>query len=90
MTLTISRHRILNLLADAVLIAVAWRLTFWIRFDQAIPPFYRHLLSWQIYALVVGITIGFAFPVAMRLSMMKPARPTLLQESSESKAPCKR
>jgi FlaA1/EpsC-like NDP-sugar epimerase len=58
MTLTISRHRILNLLADAVLIAVAWRLTFWIRFDQSIPPFYRHLLSWQIYAIVVGITLA--------------------------------
>jgi FlaA1/EpsC-like NDP-sugar epimerase len=58
MTLPISRHRILNLLADAVLIAVAWRLTFWIRFDQTIPPFYRHLLSWQIFALVVGITLA--------------------------------
>ena len=33
-----------NLLADAVLIAVAWRLTFWLRFDQSIPPFYEHLL----------------------------------------------
>ena len=58
MTLPISRHRILNLLADAVLIAVAWRLTFWIRFDQSIPPFYRHLLSWQIFALVIGITLA--------------------------------
>jgi hypothetical protein len=40
MTLPISRHRILNLLADAVLIAAAWWLSFWIRFDQTIPPFY--------------------------------------------------
>ena len=55
MTLPISRHRILNLLADAVLIVVAWRLTFWIRFDQSIPSFYKHLLDWQVCLLVVAI-----------------------------------
>jgi FlaA1/EpsC-like NDP-sugar epimerase len=53
----ISRHRLTNLLADAVLIVLAWRLTFWLRFDQTIPPFYRHLLSWQTFALVVGIKL---------------------------------
>ena len=58
MTLPISRHRILNLLADAFLIAVAWRLTFWIRFDQSIPPFYKHLLSWQTFAIVLGIKLA--------------------------------
>ena len=58
MTLPISRHRILNLLADAVLIAAAWWLTFWIRFDQAIPSFYEHLLSWQTFALVLGIKLA--------------------------------
>jgi FlaA1/EpsC-like NDP-sugar epimerase len=57
-TLPISRHRILNLLADAVLVAVAWRLTFWIRFDQTIPPFYKHLLSWQTFAVVLGIKLA--------------------------------
>jgi FlaA1/EpsC-like NDP-sugar epimerase len=58
MTLPISRHRILNLLADAVLIAAAWWLTFWIRFDQSVPPFYKHLLSWQTFALVLGIKLA--------------------------------
>jgi FlaA1/EpsC-like NDP-sugar epimerase len=58
MTFPISRHRALNLLADAVLIAVAWRLTFWIRFDQSIPPFYKHLLSWQTFAIVLGIKLA--------------------------------
>jgi FlaA1/EpsC-like NDP-sugar epimerase len=58
MTLPISRHRILNLLADAVLIAAAWWLTFWIRFDQTIPPFYKHLLSWQTFAIVLGIKLS--------------------------------
>jgi FlaA1/EpsC-like NDP-sugar epimerase len=58
MTLPISRHRILNLVADAILIALAWRLTFWIRFDQSIPPFYKHLLSWQTFAIVLGIKLS--------------------------------
>ena len=58
MTLPISRHRILNLLADAVLILAAWRLTFWIRFDQSIPSFYKHLLDWQVSLLVVGIQLA--------------------------------
>jgi FlaA1/EpsC-like NDP-sugar epimerase len=58
MTLPISRHRILNLVADAILITVAWRLTFWIRFDQSIPPFYKHLLSWQTFAIVLGIKLS--------------------------------
>ncbi len=58
MTLPISRHRILNLAADAVLILVAWRLTFWIRFDQSIPQFYKHLLDWQVCLLVVAIQLA--------------------------------
>jgi FlaA1/EpsC-like NDP-sugar epimerase len=58
MTLPISRHRILNLLADAVLIIAAWRLTFWIRFDQTTPVFYKHLLDWQVTLLVVGIQLA--------------------------------
>ncbi len=35
-------------------------------------------------------TIGLAFPAAIRLSRMKPARPTVVHESSQSKAPCSR
>ena len=58
MTLPITRHRILNLLADAVLIAAAWWLTFWIRFDQSVPSFYEHLLSWQTFAIVIGIKLS--------------------------------
>ena len=58
MTLPISRHRILNLAADAVLVAAAWWLTFWIRFDQSVPPFYQHLLSWQTFAIVLGIKLS--------------------------------
>jgi FlaA1/EpsC-like NDP-sugar epimerase len=54
----IPRHRLTNLLADAVLIALAWRLAFWLRFDQTVPIFYRHLLSWQTFALVIGIKLA--------------------------------
>jgi FlaA1/EpsC-like NDP-sugar epimerase len=56
-----------QLLADAVLIAVAWWLAFWIRFDSSagIPPFYEELVSWQTIAIVVGIKLavftGFGF-----------------------------
>jgi FlaA1/EpsC-like NDP-sugar epimerase len=56
----INRHRVWQLLADAVLIAAAWWLAFWIRFDSAagIPPFYERLVSWQTIAVVVGIKLA--------------------------------
>ena len=57
MSFPISRHRVWNILADAVLIALAWRLAFWLRFDQTVPVFYRHLLSWQTFALVISIKL---------------------------------
>jgi FlaA1/EpsC-like NDP-sugar epimerase len=57
MSFPISRHRVWNILADAVLIALAWRLAFWLRFDQTVPVFYRHLLSWETFALVIGIKL---------------------------------
>jgi len=56
-TFPISRHRLTNLAADAVLIALAWRLTFWLRFDRGVAPFYQHLLSWETFALVIGIKL---------------------------------
>jgi FlaA1/EpsC-like NDP-sugar epimerase len=53
----ITRHRVWQLVADGVLIATAWWLTFWLRFDNGVPPFYQHLLSWQIFALVIAIKL---------------------------------
>jgi len=58
MTFPISRHRILNLVADAILIAAAWGLTFWIRFDPTVPSYYEHLLSWQTFAIVLGLKLS--------------------------------
>ena len=56
--LPVNRHRIWQLVFDAVLIAGAWRLTFFLRFDQSVPVFYRHLLDWQVIALVVAIQLS--------------------------------
>jgi len=54
----VTRHRIWQLVADGVLIAVAWWLTFFLCFDQTIPRYYRHLLSWRVFAVVVAIKLA--------------------------------
>ena len=41
----INRHRIWNLVADGVLVAVAWYLAFQLRFDHGVPIYYRTLLG---------------------------------------------
>src|SRR5579885_3025873 len=57
MRFPVNRHRVWQLVFDAVLIVVAWRLTFFLRFDKTTPVFYRHLLDWQVVALVVAIKL---------------------------------
>jgi FlaA1/EpsC-like NDP-sugar epimerase len=54
----VNRHRVWQLVFDAVLIVAAWRLTFFLRFDQATPIFYRHLLGWRVVALIVVIKLA--------------------------------
>lgn len=56
--LPINRHRIWQLVFDAALIVAAWRLTFFLTFDKSVPVYYRHLLSWQVFAIVVGVKLG--------------------------------
>jgi FlaA1/EpsC-like NDP-sugar epimerase len=56
--LPVNRHRVWQLVFDAVLIAAAWRLTFFLRFDKSVPVYYRHLLDWRVVALVVGIQLA--------------------------------
>ena len=58
MRLPVNRHRVWQLVTDAVLIAAAWRLTFFLRFDKATPSFYRHLLDWQVILVVVAIKLA--------------------------------
>jgi FlaA1/EpsC-like NDP-sugar epimerase len=55
--LPVNRHRVWQLVFDAALIVGAWRLTFFLRFDKTTPVFYRHLLDWQVIALVVAIKL---------------------------------
>jgi FlaA1/EpsC-like NDP-sugar epimerase len=56
--LPVNRHRVWQLVFDAVLIVAAWRLTFFLRFDKSTPVFYRHLLDWQVVAMVVAIKLS--------------------------------
>ncbi len=56
--LPVNRHRVWQIVFDAVLIAAAWRLTFFLRFDKSVPVYYRHLLDWRVVALVVGIQLA--------------------------------
>jgi FlaA1/EpsC-like NDP-sugar epimerase len=56
--LPVNRHRVWQLAFDAVLIVGAWRLTFFLRFDKTTPIFYRHLLDWQVVAMVVAIKLS--------------------------------
>jgi len=58
MRFPVNRHRVWQLAFDAVLIVGAWRLTFFLRFDKSTPVFYRHLLDWQVVALVVAIKLA--------------------------------
>jgi FlaA1/EpsC-like NDP-sugar epimerase len=60
----INRHRVWQLLADAGLVAAAWFLAFYLRFDNGIPPYYRTLLMRTILVvvaikLVVFVAFGF-------------------------------
>jgi FlaA1/EpsC-like NDP-sugar epimerase len=54
----VNRHRAWQLVFDAALIVAAWRLTFFLRFDKTTPIFYRHLLDWDVIALVVAINLS--------------------------------
>jgi FlaA1/EpsC-like NDP-sugar epimerase len=53
----VNRHRIWQLLADAALIALAWWLAFWLRFDHGVPNPY-HRLFVDTLAVVVAIKLA--------------------------------
>ena len=58
MRFPVNRHRVWQLVFDAVLLAVAWRLAFYLSFEKTTPVFYRHFLNWQVVALVVVIELA--------------------------------
>ena len=57
-SIPVTRHRIWQLAADAALIGLAWWGAFFLCFDQDVPRYYQHFLSWQVYAVVIGIGLG--------------------------------
>jgi FlaA1/EpsC-like NDP-sugar epimerase len=59
MRFPVNRHRIWQVAADGVLVAVAWLLAFQLRFDSfgSIPPFYERLVNWRTVLLVVAIKL---------------------------------
>ena len=57
--MAIGRHRLLQLVADGVLIAAAWYLAFRLRFDPFdVPVYYDDYLAWSTIALVVALKLG--------------------------------
>jgi FlaA1/EpsC-like NDP-sugar epimerase len=59
-----ARHRILQLLVDAGIVALSWFLAFQLRFDKGLPPYYDTLLRRTILLvvaikLVVFLAFGF-------------------------------
>jgi FlaA1/EpsC-like NDP-sugar epimerase len=53
----VNRHRLWQLAADAGLVAGAWTLAFYLRFDQGLPPYYQTLL-WRTILIVVAIKLA--------------------------------
>ena len=53
----IHRNRIWQIVVDGGLVAAAWYLAFWLRFDNGIPIFYDGLFEKSIY-LVIPITLA--------------------------------
>ncbi len=58
------RHRLLQLLADAAIIAIAWTLAFELRFDHGLPVYYETLLRRTILIVVpikLAVFLMFGF-----------------------------
>jgi FlaA1/EpsC-like NDP-sugar epimerase len=59
-----ARHRILQLVVDAGIVALSWFLAFQLRFDQGLPPYYDTLLRRTILIVVaikVAVFLAFGF-----------------------------
>jgi FlaA1/EpsC-like NDP-sugar epimerase len=53
-----SRHRIWQIAADGVLVALAWYLAFQVRFDQGVPARYDEFLGWNVFLVVIGVQLA--------------------------------
>ncbi len=52
-----NRHAVWQIAADAAIIAVAWELSWFLRFDQGRPVYYDWYLRWQSVLVVVAIQL---------------------------------
>ena len=58
----VNRHRLWQLLADAALIALAWWLAFWLRFDQGVPgPYHRLMIDTILVVIAIKLAVFIAF-----------------------------
>jgi FlaA1/EpsC-like NDP-sugar epimerase len=54
----VTRHRLWQIAVDAVLIAAAWILAWYVRFDgDTGPVYYERYLEWDVIVLVVGVML---------------------------------
>ena len=53
-----SRHRIWQIAADGILVALAWYLAFQVRFDQGVPARYDEFLGWNVFLVVIGVQLA--------------------------------
>ncbi len=58
----VNRHRLWQLAADGVLIALAWWLAFWLRFDQGVPaPYHRLMIDTILVVVAIKLVVFIAF-----------------------------
>jgi FlaA1/EpsC-like NDP-sugar epimerase len=57
----VNRHRLWQAGVDAVLVAAAWVLSWYVRFDSDWPRYYDRYLDWDVVVLVVAITLPVFF-----------------------------
>jgi FlaA1/EpsC-like NDP-sugar epimerase len=53
----LNRHRLWQVGVDAFLVAAAWAIAWYVRFDGDVPRRYERYLDWEVVALVVALTI---------------------------------
>ncbi len=53
----LNRHRLWQVVVDALLVAAAWLLAWYVRFDGDPPLRYQRYLDWEVVALVVAVMI---------------------------------
>jgi FlaA1/EpsC-like NDP-sugar epimerase len=53
----LNRHRVWQVGVDASLVALAWYLAFYLRFENGVPERYEEFLSVEVFAVVVGINV---------------------------------